>query len=155
MTEGGPVGLELRDYQDLVRRALEEDTGRGDLTTRAAIDPRARARGVLVMKSAGVVAGLDVAIESFRQLDPSTEVTVLRRDGHWCEAGESIAEIRGRAQALLTGERTLDELGDELLAMAIDVAGGALTKPERLGHREYFITYKHQDTPPLEIGCRA
>jgi altronate hydrolase len=59
------------------------------------------------------------------------------------------------AGRLLTGERTLDELGDELLAMVVDVAAGAPTKPEQLGHREYFITYKHQDTPPLEIGCRA
>jgi altronate hydrolase len=30
-----------------------------------------------------------------------------------------------------------------------------MTKPEQLGHREYFLMYKHQDTPPLEIGCRA
>jgi altronate hydrolase len=59
------------------------------------------------------------------------------------------------AGRLLTGDRTLDQLGDELLEMVIGVAGGADTKPEALGHREYFITYKHQDTPPLEIGCRA
>ncbi len=59
------------------------------------------------------------------------------------------------AGRLLTGERNLDELGDELLELVVEVASGALTKPERLGHREYFITYKHQDTPPLEIGCRA
>jgi len=59
------------------------------------------------------------------------------------------------AGRLLSGERTLDELGDELLAMVIDIASGGCTKPERLGHREYFITYKHQDTPSLEIGCRA
>lgn len=59
------------------------------------------------------------------------------------------------AGRLLTGERTLDELGDELLALTVDVARGTLTKPERLGHREYFIMYKHQDTPPLEVGCRA
>ena len=64
-------------------------------------------------------------------------------------------DIDFNAGRLLTGERTLDELGDELLALVVDVAGGALTKPERLGHREYFIMYKHQDTPPLEIGCRA
>lgn len=59
------------------------------------------------------------------------------------------------AGRLLSGERTLDELGDELLSLVIDVASGAETKPERLGHREYFVTYKHQDTPPLEVGCRA
>jgi altronate hydrolase len=64
-------------------------------------------------------------------------------------------DIDFNAGRLLSGERTLDELGDELLDLVIDVAGGALTKPEQLGHREYFITYKHQDTPPLENGCRA
>jgi altronate dehydratase large subunit len=64
-------------------------------------------------------------------------------------------DIDFNAGRLLTGERTLDELGDELLALTVDVASGTLTKPERLGHREYFVMYKHQDTPPLEIGCRA
>jgi altronate hydrolase len=64
-------------------------------------------------------------------------------------------DIDFNAGRLLTGERTLEELGDELLDLIVTVASGALTKPERLGHREYFISYKHQDTPPLEIGCRA
>jgi altronate hydrolase len=64
-------------------------------------------------------------------------------------------DIDFNAGRLLTGERRLDELGDELVTLVTDVAGGAPTKPERLGHREYFITYKHQDTPPLEVGCRA
>ena len=40
-------------------------------------------------------------------------------------------------------------------AMTVDIARGTLTKPERLGHREYFVMYKHQDTPPLDVGCRA
>lgn len=64
-------------------------------------------------------------------------------------------DIDFNAGRLLSGERTLDELGDELVDLVIDVASGEPTKPERLGHREYFISYKHQDTPPLEIGCRA
>jgi len=64
-------------------------------------------------------------------------------------------DIDFNAGRLLSGERTLDELGDELLQLTIDVAGGAQTKPERLGHREYFVMYKHQDAPPLEVGCRA
>jgi altronate hydrolase len=64
-------------------------------------------------------------------------------------------DIDFNAGRLLAGERTLDELGDELLALVIDVAGGRVTRPEQLGHREYFIMYKHQDTPPLDVGCRA
>jgi len=64
-------------------------------------------------------------------------------------------DIDFNAGRLLTGERTLDELGDELLKLTTEVARGQPSKPERLGHREYLIMYKHQDTPPLEIGCRA
>lgn len=59
------------------------------------------------------------------------------------------------AGRLMEGTASLDELGDELLRLIVDVAGGQLTKPERLGHREYFVTYKHQDVPTLEAGCRA
>lgn len=59
------------------------------------------------------------------------------------------------ASRLLSGDCTLDELGEELESLVVDVARGEKTKPEQLGHREYFIMYKHQDTPPLEVGCRA
>jgi altronate hydrolase len=64
-------------------------------------------------------------------------------------------DIDFNAGRLLSGERTLDELGDELLDLVVRTAAGAPTRPEQLGHREYFISYKHQDAPPLEIGCRA
>jgi altronate hydrolase len=59
------------------------------------------------------------------------------------------------ASRVLTGERTMGESGDELLQLVVDVARGQLSKPEALGHREYAIVYKHQDTPSLEAGCRA
>jgi altronate hydrolase len=41
------------------------------------------------------------------------------------------------------------------MQLAADIASGVPSKPEALGHREYFVMYKHQDTPPLEAGCRA
>jgi altronate hydrolase len=59
------------------------------------------------------------------------------------------------AGRLLTGELTLPEAGRELANMVAAVASGEASKPERLGHREYFIMYKHQDTPSLAAGCRA
>lgn len=59
------------------------------------------------------------------------------------------------AGRVLSGEVSLAEAGCELAALVAGVAGGRLSKPERLGHREYFIMYKHQDTPSLEAGCRA
>jgi altronate hydrolase len=59
------------------------------------------------------------------------------------------------AGRVLTGEMSMEEAGEELLAEVVRVAGGGLSKPERLGHREYFIMYKHQEAPPLTLGCRA
>jgi len=59
------------------------------------------------------------------------------------------------AGTILSGERTLDEAAMDLMQLAGDVASGELSKPEALGHREYFVMYKHQDTPQLEAGCRA
>lgn len=59
------------------------------------------------------------------------------------------------AGRVLTGELTLAQAGRELAALVMKVAGGEPSKPEALGHREYFIMYKHQDTPSLAAGCRA
>jgi altronate hydrolase len=59
------------------------------------------------------------------------------------------------AGRVLTGECTLDAAGHELLSLVANVAAGAATKPELLGHHEYFVMYKHQDTPLLSVGCRA
>jgi altronate hydrolase len=59
------------------------------------------------------------------------------------------------AGRMLTGEKTLDEIGDELAEHVIAIAAGQPSKPEALGHREYFVMYKHQEAPPLTLGCRA
>ncbi|HEY7186515.1 MAG TPA: carboxylating nicotinate-nucleotide diphosphorylase [Vicinamibacterales bacterium] len=93
-------------YRDLVRQALDEDIGRGDITTRATIDPAQRARAIILAKSPCVLAGLDVALEAFRQLDPDVSIRVDRADGSRCDAGTVVATIEGRASALLTAERT-------------------------------------------------
>lgn len=58
------------------------------------------------------------------------------------------------AGRVLAGQLTLDQCADELGAMVADVASGQPSKPEALGHREYFVMYKHQDTPDLDRGCR-
>jgi altronate hydrolase len=59
------------------------------------------------------------------------------------------------AGRILTGEISLEQAGLALRDLVAGVASGQLSKPESLGHREYFIMYKHQDTPGLEAGCRA
>lgn len=93
-------------YRDLVRRALEEDLGRGDATSRATIDETRQARGTIVAKSPLVVAGLDVAREVFHQTDRASVVEVRWGDGAHLEAGDVVAFVTGNARALLAAERT-------------------------------------------------
>jgi len=115
---GGLAPLPREDYQDVVRRALAEDIGGGDVTTTATVAPEQRARAVLLAKSRCVLAGLDVAVEAFRQLDPDVAVTVLHGDGSACEPGTTIARFEGRARALLTAERTALNLIQRMTGVA-------------------------------------
>jgi nicotinate-nucleotide pyrophosphorylase (carboxylating) len=98
--------LQPEAYRDLVRQALAEDIGRGDLTTAATVTPGQRATAVLLAKSPCVIAGLDVACEAFRQCDADVEIRRLRCDGDRVEPGTVVAELRGLAAGLLTAERT-------------------------------------------------
>ncbi|MFA9478867.1 hypothetical protein ACERK3_11235 [Phycisphaerales bacterium AB-hyl4] len=66
-----------------------------------------------------------------------------------------IDDMDFNAGRVLSGEQTLDAAAAELQQLVIDVASGTPSKPEALGHREYFVMYKHQDTPPLSVGCRV
>ena len=66
--------LEPGAYREIVRRALAEDFGWGDVTTETVIDQTQKARGVILAKGSCILAGLDVATEAFRQLDPGMTV---------------------------------------------------------------------------------
>lgn len=59
------------------------------------------------------------------------------------------------AGRVLAGDMTIAQAGGELAELITRVAAGEPSKPESLGHREYFIMYKHQETPSLSAGCRA
>lgn len=59
------------------------------------------------------------------------------------------------AGRILTGEISVERAADELRELVVAVASGQQSRPEALGHREYFIMYKHQNTPSLSGGCRA
>ena len=129
-----PFGpLDPLEFRDLVRRALAEDMGSGDVTTNALVPASAMARGEFLVKSACVVAGLDVAAETFRQLDPSASVTVHTPDGQACAAGQVVATVAGHAVALITAERTALNFMQRLSGIAtltrrfVDAAAGRIT----------------------------
>jgi nicotinate-nucleotide pyrophosphorylase (carboxylating) len=120
-------------YREVVRRALAEDLGWGDVTTDATVPADLRARGIILVKSPCVLAGLDVAAEVFTQLDPGCTIERKKKDGDRCQPGEIVAELRGGAAAMLTAERTALNFLQRLSGIAtltrrfVDAAHGAIT----------------------------
>ena len=127
--------LRPEEYRAIVQRALDEDLGAGDVTTSATVGSGERARGVFLVKTDCVIAGLDVALEAFRLLEPGVPgmaVTLHKHDGDRCAAGEEIADVVASARALLVGERTALNLLQRLSGIAtqtrrfVDAAGGRI-----------------------------
>jgi nicotinate-nucleotide pyrophosphorylase (carboxylating) len=98
--------LDPDQYRDIVRRALDEDVRDGDITTDATVPAAQQARGVFLVKADCVLAGLDVAFEAFRQIEPGVRIEPHRSDGEACRPGDEIAFVFGSARTLLVGERT-------------------------------------------------
>ncbi|MGH7466725.1 MAG: carboxylating nicotinate-nucleotide diphosphorylase [Longimicrobiales bacterium] len=90
----------------LIDLALTEDRGSGDWTTRWITPARARARGTIISKDNGIVAGLALGSAVFLRLDPRVEFEAACSDGERVEPGQVVARIGGPARAVLTGERT-------------------------------------------------
>jgi len=90
----------------LVKWALSEDVGSGDITTLNALPSGVGARAAIVLKEPGVVVGVEIARLTFRELDPTLRFETLVPDGTAVEAGVAVARVFGPAGAILTGERT-------------------------------------------------
>lgn len=98
--------LALPTITDAVRHALAEDLGRaGDITSIATIPETTPARAVMVARQPGVIAGLPLAIEAFRQLAPEMKIEAHARDGETVAKGKSLLIITGPARAVLAAER--------------------------------------------------
>ena len=93
------------NISEVVARALAEDVGDGDVTTAATVPENARGRALITQKAPGVIYGLDVAVETFRSLDPSIALEPMVAEGEWRDGGP-VLRIDGSARAILTAERT-------------------------------------------------
>jgi nicotinate-nucleotide pyrophosphorylase (carboxylating) len=106
----GGVGLLRFPYhqdelRNLVRTALDEDEAFNDLTTIATVVSDRHARGQLVARGEGVICGVPLAVEAFRQLDPKVTIRVDLEDGAHVRKGSGILYLSGHARALLGAER--------------------------------------------------
>jgi nicotinate-nucleotide pyrophosphorylase (carboxylating) len=90
---------------DAVRRALDEDHVAGDVTTRGIVAPGLWMSGQVVSRECGIVAGLPVVAEVYRQLDERVRITPTVADGDQVQSGDQLLAIEGPARSVITGER--------------------------------------------------
>ncbi|HEX2780536.1 MAG TPA: carboxylating nicotinate-nucleotide diphosphorylase [Gemmatimonadaceae bacterium] len=97
--------LSYEETTQLVRAALDEDGAFDDVTTIATVRSDRRTRATLVARQPGVVCGVMLAIEAFRQLDESVNVRVDAEDGLRVGAAAPVLFLTGKARAILSAER--------------------------------------------------
>ena len=100
------ITLPREFIQNIVRAALAEDIGAGDITTEAAIPADQRAEAYIVAKEPCVVAGLPLVEAVFAQIDTAVIVKLLVGEGDPVEQGTRVCVLTGPARGILTGERT-------------------------------------------------
>ena len=93
-------------FLPLVKFALSEDVGTGDVTTLNAVPANVGARAAIVAKAPGVVSGIDIAGMTFREVDSSVKFKSTVRDGQEVPAGAALATVSGSAASIMTAERT-------------------------------------------------
>ncbi len=91
--------------EELIKMALMEDLGTGDVTTMATVPSRSISTATVTFKEAGVVAGLDIFALVFRAIDASLKIDFQRHDGDEVASGEPVAFVTGSSFPLLMGER--------------------------------------------------
>ena len=92
-------------YEPILRAALAEDIGPGDVTTLLTVPPENRATARVLVKAEGVLAGLTIGLRAFSLLDPDVKIEVLGADGDRVTYGTIVATVSGSAQSILTAER--------------------------------------------------
>jgi nicotinate-nucleotide pyrophosphorylase (carboxylating) len=93
------------DANDPIAAALAEDLGPGDVTSEFFVEPDRRATAVVAARQHCVLAGVEVAQETFLRVDPTLAVRALQADGARLTAGEEVLRMEGRARSILGGER--------------------------------------------------
>lgn len=104
--------------ETLIRAALEEDIGPGDVTAAYFVPAEMASRAVIVAREPGVVAGMEIALRVFALVEPQLETRALRQDGESFEKGETVLEISGPTRGILSAERTALNFLQRLCAIA-------------------------------------
>ncbi|MCW3070946.1 MAG: hypothetical protein JWO44_836 [Bacteroidetes bacterium] len=88
-----------------ISRALAEDIGDGDHTSLACIPQDATGKAKLLVKENGILAGVELALQIFKAVDPALKVKILLKDGSRIKTGDIVLTVEGRSQSILVAER--------------------------------------------------
>jgi len=99
------MSLDMEKVRALVRLALKEDIGKGDITSKLTVPKPAQALALIMAKEDAVIAGLPVAKLVYEMVDPALAFDGLLQDGSRVEYGDILVKIQGSARSILAGER--------------------------------------------------
>ncbi|MEO8231214.1 MAG: carboxylating nicotinate-nucleotide diphosphorylase [Ignavibacteriota bacterium] len=129
----------------LIASALKEDVNSGDITTKATISKSKKAVAKFLVKADGVIAGLEIAKAVFKQVDPKIKFEIKIKDGSKVKYGDIIAIVTGKAQSILTAERT----ALNFLQRMSGIATSANTYSEKIKHTKAKIIDTRKTVPGL------
>ena len=135
------------DIDHLIRTALREDIGTGDITTASTVSPDAVIAGHYVAKEDGIVCGLDIVRRVFEALSDDVEYVPLVHDGDPVKRGDEIAKVSGNAVAILSGER----VGLNLLQHLSGIATYTRRLVDTVKGTNVRITETRKTTPGLRV----
>lgn len=139
--------LYMPEVDDILSRALKEDVGYGDITTRSTVPADRRAHGRYIAKESGIVCGLFICERVFELVGGDVEFKPLKNDGDYAEKGEVIAEVSGNARNILTGER----VGLNLLQHLSGIATMTKKTVDTVEGKKAKIVDTRKATPGLRI----
>ena len=106
----------------IIANAIREDIGDGDHTSNACISPDAQGKAKLLVKEAGMIAGVAFAKQVFAYVDADLEVTTFLNDGDNVQVGDVVFHVSGRSQSILMAERLVLNAMQRMSAIATKTA---------------------------------
>lgn len=139
--------MDKKTIEIIVRQALREDVGGGDITTLLTVSPNHRAEAEILFKDTAVVCGLDFAREVLHALDPKAIFTARFQDGDVVPAWTRVVHLRGKTRAILTAERVMLNFLSYLSAIAMQTRAFVdAVKPSKV-----MILDTRKTTPTLRM----
>lgn len=134
-------------YDEVIKTALREDIGSGDITTVSTVAPHTVAHGKFIAKEGGVICGLPILERVFFLLDDTVLITARVEEGDYVQKGDVIAEISGPSSVILTGER----VALNFLQLLSGIATRTRAAVEQVAGTKAMITDTRKTTPGLRL----